>query len=61
MSSSASNNSSRPLKVGAATLITVLLLAVTPARAAEVWIDVSKTSDRKIVLALPPLAAHEGP
>lgn len=46
---------------GAATLITLLLLAATPARAAEVWIDVSKTSDRKIVLALPPLAAHEGP
>jgi len=33
----------------------------TPALAAEVWLDVSKAADRKIVLALPPLAASEGP
>ena len=36
------------------------VLAAAPARAAEVWLDVSKAAERKIVLALPPLAAREG-
>lgn len=31
-----------------------------PAHAAEVWLDISKAADMKIVLALPPLAAREG-
>lgn len=42
-------------------LIAVLaFLAAGPARAAEVWLDVSKTADRKIVLALPPPTTPEG-
>jgi TolB protein len=39
----------------------LVILIAGPARAAEVWLDVSKAADRKIVLALPPLAANEGP
>jgi len=38
----------------------LLILATGPARAAEVWLDVSKTADRKIALALPPPTAQEG-
>jgi TolB protein len=37
-----------------------MFLAATSARAAEVWIDVSKTADQKIGIALPPLMAREG-
>jgi len=66
MSSSASRiNRSRLLKQvfprrTAAILIAFSLLAAGPVRAAEVWLDVSKAADRKVVLALPPLAAREG-
>jgi TolB protein len=48
------------LRSAAASLILGTLLAAAPARAAEVWLDVSKAADRKIVIALPPLSAHEG-
>jgi TolB protein len=49
-------------RCAAANLITLALVvsAAGPAGAAEVWLDVSKAADRKIVLALPPLTAHEG-
>jgi TolB protein len=40
--------------------VTCVLLAAAPARAAEVWLDVSKAADRKIVVALPLLAPREG-
>jgi len=66
MSSSASRTrSSRSLKTAhllrctAAILIMSVFLAAVPVRAAEVWLDVSKAADRKIVLALPPLTTHE--
>jgi TolB protein len=38
----------------------IACMAAGPARAAEVWLDVSKAADRKIVVALPPLGAREG-
>ena len=44
----------------AAILVALVCLSAGPARAAEVLIDVSKPAERKIVLALPPLAAPEG-
>jgi TolB protein len=44
---------------GALVLMIALLIAA-PVRAAEVWLDVSKAAGKRIVLALPPLAAHEG-
>ena len=66
MSSSASRiRSSRApnrahLRCCCAVIVAVVVLAAVPAHAAEAWIDVSKILDRKIVLALPPLAAKEG-
>ncbi len=45
----------------AAALCALVSLMAAPARGAEVWLDVSKAADRKIVIALPPLAAQEGP
>jgi Tol biopolymer transport system component len=45
----------------AISLCALVFFAATPARASEVWLDVSKAADRKIVLALPPPAANEGP
>jgi len=42
-------------------LCALVSLMAAPARGAEVWLDVSKAADRKIVIALPPLAAQEGP
>jgi len=56
----------KPLALGAllhgaaALLLAIVLLVAVPARAAEVWLDVSKAAERKIVIALAPLAAHEG-
>jgi len=63
MSSFASRtrSSSRAPRRALLTALLVTLIAAAPALAAEVWLDVSKAADRKIVLALPPLAAHEGP
>ena len=64
MSSSASRtrSSGRSLKTAHlrwwAIIAAVVILAAAPVRAAEVWLDVSKASDRKIVLALPPLSGH---
>ncbi len=43
----------------AITIWAFMFLMAAPVRAAEVWLDVSKAADRKIVLALPPLSAHE--
>jgi TolB protein len=43
------------------TVALVAALGAGPAVAGEVWLDVSKSSGKKIVLALPPLAAPEGP
>jgi len=63
MSSSASRTkSSRRLKMAhlLRCAFAILIFMATPVPAAEVWLDVSKAADRKIVLALPPLAAIEG-
>jgi len=43
-----------------ALIATLVFLVALPVRAAEVWLDVSKAADRKIVLALPPLTTREG-
>jgi TolB protein len=46
----------RPWRRGAAVLMALAALAAPPARGAEVWLDVSKIAEQKIVLALPPFA-----
>lgn len=62
MSSSASRTkSNRSLLSNLSVLMMFVFLAAAPVRAAEVWLDVSKAADRKIVLALPPLSAKESP
>ncbi len=38
----------------------LLIIVAGQARSAEVWLDVSKTADRKITIALPPLSTPEG-
>jgi TolB protein len=40
-------------------LCALVFFAAAPARAAEVWLDVSKAAERKIVIALPPLSTPE--
>lgn len=66
MSSSASRIKSSDLPISrsicaAVALCALVCLIAAPAGAAEVWLDVSKAADRKIVLALPPLASPESP
>jgi TolB protein len=59
ISSSASRTRNSRWRRGALVLALALIVAA-PVRAAEVWLDVSKAAGKKIVLALPPLAAREG-